>query len=133
MLQLADGNEVMWAYEISLEGGEKSTGSPMYMNIRIDKKFAGQAFTLVHKKSYGTFEYYYDNADSNGNLKFGPLNELSPFMLVKGTLNRETQKNDSNTNLPTGDDSTPWIWLILGTFSAAGVVVLTLQNKRKKD
>jgi hypothetical protein len=102
MIRLADSNKIMWIYDISLKSGMKSTGSAMYMNIKLDKKYAGPAFTLVHKKADGTYEYFCANADEAGNVKFGPLHELSPFMLVQGSLNGNLSGNPK-----TGDISMP--------------------------
>ena len=126
LLKLADGNDVFGVYEISLQSGMKSTGSAMYLTFDLEEKYAGQRFTLVHKKADGTFEYFYATAGADGNVKFGPLYELSPFMLVKGTL------LDDLDDIPkTGDDSLPWVWWLLGGISAAGVALLIAIDKRK--
>ena len=125
LLKLADG-DVFGVYEISLQSGTKSTGSVMYLTFDLEEKYAGQAFTLVHKKADGTFEYFYATAGADGNVKFGPLYELSPFMLVKGTL------LDELDNIPkTGDDSSPWVWWLLGGIGVAGVALLIVMDKRK--
>ena len=127
MLKLADGTDVFGVYEISLQSGMKSTGSAMYLTFDLAEKYAGHTFTLIHKKADGTFEYFYATAGADGNVEFGPLHELSPFMLVKGTL------PDDLDDIPkTGDDSSPWIWWLLGGVSAAGIVVVTMLSKRKK-
>ena len=83
--------------------------------------------TLVHKKADGTFEYFYGTAGADGKVTFGPIYELSPFMLVKGTL------SDASDEIPkTDDDSSTWIiWLLCG-LAAAGIASLIVLNKRKK-
>ena len=125
LLKLADG-DVFGVYEISLQSGTKSTDSVMYLTFDLEEKYAGQAFTLVHKKADGTFEYFYATAGADGNVKFGPLYELSPFMLVKGTL------LDELDDIPkTGDDSSPWIWWLLGGIGVTGVALLIVMDKRK--
>ena len=127
MLKLADGTDVFGVYEISLQSGMKSTGSAMYLTFDLAEKYAGHAFTLIHKKADGTFEYFYATAGADGNVEFGPLHELSPFMLVKGTL------LDDLDDIPTtGDDSSPWIWWLLGGIGAAGVALLIVMDKRKE-
>ncbi len=127
MLKLADGNDVLLVYEISLQSGTKSTGSPMFLTFDLTEQYAGQALTLVHKKADGTFEYLYATAGADGKVTFGPLYELSPFMLVKGTL------SDASDEIPkTDDDSSTWIiWLLCG-LAAAGIASLIVLNKRKK-
>jgi len=105
------------------------TGSAMYLTFDLAEEYAGQAFTLVHKKADGTFEYFYATAGADGKVQFGPLYELSPFMLVKGTL-----KDVPNDDAPkTGDDSPLWIWWLLGGVSAAGIVLLIVLAKRKRQ
>ena len=126
MLKLADGTDVFGVYEISLQSGTKSTGSAMHLTFALAEQYAGQTFTLVHKKADGTFEYFYATADADGNVRFGPLYELSPFMLVKGTL------LDDLDDIPkTGDDSSPWIWWLLCGASAVGAALLLIMGKRK--
>ena len=126
MLKLADGDDVFEVYEISLQSGMKSAGSAMYLTFDLADEYAGQAFTLVHKKADGTFEYFYATAGADGNVKFGPLYELSPFMLVKGTL------LDESDDIPkTGDDSSPWVWWLLAGIGAAGVALLIVMGRRK--
>ena len=125
LLKLADG-DVFEVYEISLQSGIKSTGNAMYLTFDLADEYTGQAFTLVHKKADGTFEYFYATAGADGNVKFGPLYELSPFMLVKGTL------LDESDDIPkTGDDSSPWVWWLLGGIGAAGVALLIVMGRRK--
>ena len=125
LLELADGNDVLQLYEISLQSGTISTGRPMHLTFQLEDQYAGQAFTLVHKKADGTFEYLYATADADGKVKFGPLYELSPFMLVRGTL-----KDDLDDIPKTGDDSSPWVWWLLCGVSAAGVALLVGLGKR---
>lgn len=69
MLKLADGEEVLWVYEITLSSGRKSTESPMYINVVLGKQYAGQKLTLVHKKADGSYEYFYATADAEGKAK----------------------------------------------------------------
>ena len=71
MLKLADGNDVLLVYEISLQSGTKSTGNPMFLTFDLTEQYAGQAMTLVHKKADGTFEYFYGTAGADGKVTFG--------------------------------------------------------------
>lgn len=128
MFKLTNGHDVFGVYEISLQSGTKTTGSAMHLTFDLAEKYAGQAFTLIHKKADGTFEYFYATAGANGNVTFGPLYELSPFMLVKGTL-----QDDLDEIPKTGDDSSPWIWWLLCGVSVVGIVVVTMLNKKKKE
>lgn len=126
MLKLTDGNDILGLYEISLLSGTKHTGSAMYLTFGLEEQYTEQTFTLVHKKADATFENLYATAGADGNVKFGPLYELSPFMLVNGTLQKdfdEVQKTDNN--------SPPWVWWLLGGIGAAAVVVLGIMGKRK--
>ena len=126
MLKLAEGKDFLQVYEISLQSGTKSTGSAMYLTFQLEDQYAGQAFTLVHKKADGTYEYLYAKVGADGTVKFGPLYELSPFMLVKGTLN-----GDLDDVPKTGDSSAPWIWWLLCGVSAAGAALLIGMDKQK--
>lgn len=99
MLGLAGTNGVIGCYDIHLKSGAKVNGSAMTLSFDLDASYAGQACTLIHKKADGSLEYFYSTVDANGRISFGPLYELSPFMLAKGTLpakqlNPETGAND---------------------------------------
>lgn len=86
MMRLAGKEDVFRAYSIHLKSGISSTGYPFYLHFDLAAKYAGQAFTLIHETPNGTYEYFYATADANGDLTFGPLYSLSPFLLAKGTL-----------------------------------------------
>ncbi len=107
MLQLAGASDVFAVYDLSLTSGIKSTGSPMTLQCSVGAQYAGQMFTLVHRKADGTVEYFYATVNANGDLAFYPLYELSPFMLVKGTLAQITIPTEIVLDLPkTGDQAT---------------------------
>lgn len=125
MLKLADADDIFKIYNIYLRSGQKSTGSAMYITFDLAQKYAGQAFTLVHKKADGTLEYLYATAGADGNLTFGPIYELSPFMLVKGTL-----ASGINLELPkTGDMAAPALWLGLAGLGAAAYAL----SRRRRE
>jgi len=86
LLKLADKRDVFQVYDISLKSGKAYTGSAMYLTFDLTSKYAAEAFTLVHKKADGTCEYLHAIAGADGKIRFGPIYELSPFMLVKGFL-----------------------------------------------
>ena len=81
LLRLANRDDVFRVYNITLRSGISSTGSAMYLTFDLANSYAGQAFTLVHKKTDGTYEYFHATANYNGDVTFGPLYWLSPFML----------------------------------------------------
>ena len=86
MIRLADEDDILGMYDISLKSGKKSTAGALYLTFSVGVEYAGQVLTLVHKKVDGSFEYFFARADEKGNVKFGPLYSLSPFMLVRGRL-----------------------------------------------
>ena len=129
MLKLADREEVFCVYDISLQSGKSSTGSAMYLTFDLDAKYAGQAFTLVHKKADGTFEYYYATADASGKVTFGPVYELSPFMLVKGQLTAS-----GNVSVPnTGGSGTPLYAALLLFAAMCGTGAVAYKRKRTQE
>ncbi len=146
MLQLEDendvfeGTDVFGIYEISLQSGTKSTGSAMCLTFDLSEEYAGQAFTLVHKKEDGTFEYFYATADADGHVTFDTLYELSIFMLVKGTLPDEALDADElNTQAGGVFEMYIWginVWWFIGIGAAlvigAGITVAVALRKRKK-
>ena len=85
LLRLAGTGDILGIYDIPQQSGEQTVGGALYLCFDLGKQHAGQAFTLVQKKADGTFEYCYAAVDAGGKVKFGPVYELSPFMLVKGT------------------------------------------------
>ncbi len=124
MLRLADKGDVFRVYNITLKSGKSSTGSAMYLSFDLAERYAGKAFTLAHKKADGTYEYFYATADGDGDLTFGPFYSLSPFMLVKGTLAR-----DSVGAPKMGDSATPGLWIGL---CIAGLLTIGLAYGIKK-
>ena len=118
-LKLADKDDILRMYDITLKSGKKA-GTAMHLTFALGSEYAGQAFTLVHKKADGSFEYFHATADAKGHVKFGPLYELSPFMLVKGTLPQ------TGIGIPkTGDKSNalPYALLALAALCVTGAVV----------
>lgn len=81
LLTLADSGDILRVYDISFKSGTASTGGAMYLTFALTGGYAGQAFTLVHKKADGTFEYLYTTADASGNVKFGPVYRQPPRRL----------------------------------------------------
>lgn len=119
LIRLADKDDILRVYDISLKNGKRA-GTAMHLTFALGSEYAGQTFTLVHKKADGTFEYFHATADAKGHLKFGPLYELSPFMLVKGTLPQ------TGIGIPkTGDKSNAlhFAFLALAVLCGAGAVV----------
>ncbi|MDD3920115.1 MAG: hypothetical protein PHO41_02910 [Eubacteriales bacterium] len=131
MLRLANNAAVFGVYNIHLGSGTTSTGSAMYLGFDLGASYAGQKFTLVHQKADGSYEYFYATANANGDLVFGPLYELSPFMLVRGTLMPQVSVPDTTlTSAPkTGDNATllGWALLLAAVLGAGG---MALKKKR---
>lgn len=128
MRRLANGEDIFRIYEIYLRSGRKSTGGAMLLFFDLADRYAGQAFTLVHKKSDSTFEYFYATADKAGDLQFGPLYDLSPFMLVKGTLTQ------GYADIPqTGGDTAPAFLIGLAAIglAAAGGLLCALRRRKR--
>ncbi len=124
MLMLADSGDILQVYDISLQSGRSLTGSAMYLTFDLTRQYAGQAFTLVHKKADGTFEYLYATAGADGKVKFGPVYELSPFMLAKGSLLQIPPY--AVVDVPKTGDSASTLCLVLmllAGLSGAGAVV----------
>ncbi len=86
MLALAGNNEVVKMYDIHLASGQSALGGGMELNFALGARYANEEFTLVHKKTDGSVEYFYARADGNGNVRFTGIYSLSPFMLVKGRI-----------------------------------------------
>lgn len=86
LVKLAEQGDILGIYDISLQSGRSATGGAMHLTFAAGYEYAGQALTLVHQKADGSFEYFHATADANGNVRFGPLYELSPFMLVRGNV-----------------------------------------------
>jgi hypothetical protein len=128
LFKLADRDDIFRVYDISLKSGKKLTGCAMYLTFDLAEKYAGQAITLVHKKSDGAFEYFYAAAGANGCVTFGPLYELSPSMLVKGTLMQNPSYE--TVDIPkTGDSSGP-VAPVLLALAAACCIGLMIYRKR---
>ena len=123
MFRLANKDDILGVYDITLKSGKKSTTGALYLTFSIGTEYAGQALTLVHKKVDGSFEYFFAIADEKGNVKFGPLYSLSPFMLVRGRL---LTAAPGAPNVPnTGGVFTllPFAFIALATLCFAGVAV----------
>lgn len=117
LLQLADRGDVLGAYDIFLQSGAKAPGGALHLTFALGSEYAGQSFTLVHKKADGSLEYFHAAAGANGNVEFGPLYELSPFMLAKGTL-----AATGLMALPkTGDSTVPLAYALLGVAAVLAV------------
>lgn len=121
LVQLADKGDILRVYDISLQSGSKSTGGAMHLTFSAGGQYAGQALTLVHQKADGSIEYFHAMADASGNVRFGPLYELSPFMLVKGSLQRATMLGVPKTGDTTG--TITFVLLSLAAACGAGAVV----------
>lgn len=129
MLKLADKNDIFRIYEISLKSGKLSTDGAMHLTFDLNVKYAGQAFTLVHKKADGTFEYLYATADENGNVRFGPLYELSPFMLVRGTLSPSLSYGSAGVP-NTGHSRGALPFALLALAAVCGIGAVAFHRKR---
>jgi len=146
MLRLAAENdafgehEILGIYDISLESGVKSTGSGMYLTFAVSEQYAGEMLTLAHIKADGTVEFFYANVDEKGLVEFGPLYELSPFMLVRGLLPEERMDVDA-MHTQAGGIFQIYIWGInawwfIGTgivLAAAAVLAVILVRRRKRN
>lgn len=131
LIQLAEKGDILRVYDISLKSGKRQDGGAMHLTFALGAGYAGQSFTLVHKKADGTFEYLYATANANGQVKFGPLYELSPFMLVKGTL--LYLPTDQILNVPkTGESSgtLPFALLALAALCGMGAVLYRKKQTR---
>ena len=112
-----------------MRSGTKSTGNEMWLHFDLAEKYAGQSFTLLHKKADGSIETFYATADANGDLAFGPLHELSPFMLVNGTLARSFM---ASAEVPkTGESAALSAWAIMAMAAAAGAASLRRRNSHR--
>ena len=131
MLKLANSGDILRVYDISLKSGRSSTGSAMYLTFDLTRQYAGQTFTLVHKKADDTFEYLYAAAGADGKVKFGPIHELSPFMLVKGSL--LYMPAEEVVNVPkTGDASSPLLFVLLSLVALCGAGAAVYTKKRRQ-
>ena len=129
MLKLASSGDILRVYDISLKSGKSSTGNAMYLTFDLTGQYAGQAFTLVHKKADGTFEYLYATAGTDGKVKFGPVYELSPFMLVKGSL--LYVPTEEVVNVPkTGDAADSLLFVLLSLAAVCGAGAAVYRKKR---
>ena len=74
-------------------------------------------------------EYFYATANANGDLAFGPLYELLPFMLVRDTLAQAPVV--PVVDIPqTGESATMAGWLMLAVAGLAGCAWLMYRRKR---
>ncbi len=128
MLTLADSGDILQVYDISLQSGRSSTGSAMYLTFDLTRQYARQEFTLVHKKADGTFEYFYAKAGADGKVKFGPVYELSPFMLAKGNLLQAPSY--VVVDVPKTGDSAGSLFIVLMLASVCGVGAVVFRKKR---
>lgn len=124
ILQYAGGKAVFGVYNLRLQGGVQNPDA-MYLHFNVGAKYAGESFTLVHKKANGTYESFTGAVNSNGELVFGPLYELSPFMLVGSMASGVSIPDSTIETVPeTGDNAMPGAWLgillMTGTALAAG-------------
>lgn len=120
-----DGNYTIYA----------ENGSHTVTAADLDAKYAVQAFTLVHQKADGTYEYFYATADADSNVTFGPLYELSPFMLVKGTLAQApvTVADISVVPPQTGDGDISALMAGIAMLGAAAIAAGAYAIKRKRN
>ena len=128
MLKLADKEAVFCVYEISLKSGKTSIGSPMHLTFVLADQYAGQTFTLVHKRADGSFEYFYTTADENGEVRFGPIYELSPFMLVRGRL--LYTPTDEVVGIPKTGDASSSLPIALLALAMCGMGAMVYRKKR---
>ena len=129
MLKLANSGDILHVYDICLKSGKTSTGSAMYLTFNLADQYVGQAFTLVHKKADGTFEYLYATAGMDGKVKFGPVYELSPFMLVKGSL--LYVPTEEIINIPkTGDATNSVLFVPLSLAAVCGAGMAVYRKKK---
>ena len=126
-LKLADEADIVRLCDVSVKSGKKPVGKDMSLTFDLGTQYAGQSFTLVHKKADGTFEYFFATANARGLVSFGPLAELSPFMLVKGTM-VYTPEYEVLEVPKTGDNGFP-LWFI--PLSLSGVCVSLLLMRRR--
>ena len=112
MLKLVDKDDILEIYNISLSSGKSATGGAMYLSFALGREYAKQTFTLVHKKADGSLEYFDATADANGRVSFGPFYELSPFMLVKGTLSRVATQTVADVPATGGSAAGAYLLLI---------------------
>ena len=131
LLKLADAEDVFRVYNIRLQSGKSATGSAMYLHFDLAPSYANQPFTLVHKLADGTYEYFYVTADANGDLVFGPLYSLSPYMLVKGTL-AQIPVYDVVDIPKTGDSASPIGYIMLAAAGAFGITLVIFSKKRRR-
>lgn len=145
MMKLKDENDVLGSanviavFGLSLKSSIKTTGDAIYVNFDLSAGYAEQAFTLVYKKPDGTYDYIYAMSDGKGNATFGPIYELSPVMLVEGTLPNEPMDVDE-MNTQAGGVFEMYLWGInvwwfisIGAalvFGAAVMVVIIVRKKR---
>ena len=128
LLMSADQNNILGMYEISLQSGKSSTGSGMHLTFDLASGYAGQAFTLVHKKADGTLEYLYATAGADGNVKFGPMYELSPFMLVKGRM--LYTPDYALIDVPkTGDRPSPLVFILVILAVTSGIRLVAYRKR----
>lgn len=126
-LKLADEADIVRIYDVSVKSGKKPVGKDMSLTFDLGTQYAGQSFTLVHKKADGTFKYFFATANARGLVSFGPLAELSPFMLVKRTM-VYTPEYEVLEVPKTGDDGFS-LWFI--PISLSGVCVSLLLMRRR--
>ncbi len=125
LIKLADQDDILQIYDISLKSGKAISGAAAHLTFALGAQYANQSFTLVHQKADGSLEYFHATADASGNVKFGPLYELSPFMLVKGTLAVITALGVPKT----GDGGFP-LWLV--SLSLSGVYSFLYMMRRRR-
>ncbi len=126
---MADQGDILGVYEISLQSGKSSAQSGMHLTFDLAKDYAGQTLTLVHKKADGTLEYFYATAGTDGKVKFGPLYELSPFMLVNGRV--LYTPDIALTDVPkTGDSANSLAGILITLAAALGMGAAAYRKRR---
>ena len=85
MISLAPSGTTLRVYDISLKSGSKG-GYPMYLSFDLGVEYEGQIFTLIHRKADGSIESFTAMANPHGTVTFGPLSELSPFSIARGSV-----------------------------------------------
>lgn len=133
---IAGGLNIVTQFDLSLKNGIKMSGSSVNINFALGDNYAGKDMSLIHKKADGSYELFNSTADSTGNADFGPITELSPFMLVEGTITQlpTNQNTDDYINPNTGDNTRMGMWIGITIISLLAIVGLGwFLHKHKQD
>ncbi len=79
---------VFAAYEVNA-GDYSNVSFPLSVSFHVGKSYAGETFTVLHKTKSGKIERYVVRIDENGKATV-TVNELSPFMLLRGAQTEAT-------------------------------------------